>query len=160
MAQIRGTIGALGRRPVQNHSQTMAFVNQLFDGDAVESNSVGFNEREHFTHSFALIAVGRVGRRRAFPLLKGLQGFSNHIFGRPKMPGLQPFVDDLRLLGCQLDIHDLASNPSPSILSEAFSIAPGYLNLPRMRQSVRCAVVRLYSPGGFRRWNCDCQTRF
>ncbi len=63
----------------------MTFVDQIFDGDAVETNMVLLDEGEHFAHGFALRAV-RWGSGR---LAQTLQRLADHLLSALKLAGVK-----------------------------------------------------------------------
>src|SRR5713226_7967333 len=90
-------------RPEQNHSQTVALMNQLLDGYTFEAHTILLNEGEHFAHSLTLRAVGRSSSLLLFT--EYLQGFANHILGCAEVAGLQLLFYYFFLLRRQIDFH-------------------------------------------------------
>ena len=69
---------ARGTRPVRNHSQTVAFVNQLLDRDALQADSIPLDKSEHFSCGFALRTVCSIRAPRSVFSAENLQSFANH----------------------------------------------------------------------------------
>jgi hypothetical protein len=94
-------------RPVRNHSQTVAFVNQLLDRDTLQADSIPLDKSEHFTDGFALRTVCSSRAPRSLFLPENLQSFANHFLEAVEVARLQLFFDDLFLFRRQVDIHRL-----------------------------------------------------
>jgi hypothetical protein len=95
--RLQETTGARGTRPVRNHSQTVALVNQLLDRDTLQADSIALDKSEHFTHGFALCNVCSIRAPRSVFFTENLQSFANHLLEAVEVAGLQLFFDDLFL---------------------------------------------------------------
>ena len=92
-------------RPVRNHSQTVALVNQLLDRDTLQADSIPLDKSEQFTHGFALCTICSIRAPRSVFFAENLQSFPNYFLDAVKVARLQLFVDDLFLFRRQVDIH-------------------------------------------------------
>ena len=62
-------------RPVRNHSQTVALVNQLLHRNTLQADSIPLDKSEHFTHGFALCTICSIRAPRSVFFAENLQNF-------------------------------------------------------------------------------------
>lgn len=83
----------------------MAFVDQLFHGDALQGCSIFLDESEHLVDGGVVESVAICSARRCLLLAESDESVSDDLFGGFKMARFQFVVNYPFLLGSEMDVH-------------------------------------------------------